>query len=210
MTEIKICGLFREDDIDYVNEAKPDYTGFILNFPGSHRNITPEFAGKLRGKLSSGIRAVGVFVNQDVDFVVEAAESIGLDVIQLHGQEDEAYMAALRERTPLPLWKAFRVRTGDDLTAAKESSADRVLLDNGYGTGMVFDWTIAASFDGPFCLAGGLTPEIIPEAIQQLHPDLVDISSGVEVNGIKDKAKIIAAVRAVRELNETEKKENHE
>ena len=198
MTQIKICGLTREADIDYVNEARPDYIGFILNFPKSRRNLSPEQAAALKSRLSPEIRAVGVFVDRPAEEVIRAAETVGLDVIQLHGHEDDAYIAALRERTNLPVWKAFRVRSAADLSAAERSSADEILLDNGYGTGEAFDWSLAGGFNRPFLLAGGLTPERIPQAIRALHPKLVDISSGVETDGVKDRDKILAAVRAAR------------
>lgn len=199
MTEIKICGLTREADIDYVNEARPDYIGFILNFPKSRRNLSPEQAAALKSRLSPEIRAVGVFVDRPAEEVIRAAETVGLDVIQLHGHEDDAYIAALRERTNLPVWKAFRVRSAADLAAAERNSADEILLDNGYGTGEAFDWSLAGGFNRPFLLAGGLTSENIPQAIRTLHPKLVDISSGVETDGAKDRNKILAAVRAARD-----------
>ena len=200
MTQIKICGLTREADIDYVNEAKPDYIGFILNFPRSRRNISPAAAAVLKRRLSPGIKAVGVFVDQPEEAVAEAAGIIGLDVIQLHGQENDGCIAALRERLSLPIWKAFRIRTVSDLQAAERSAADEVLLDNGYGTGEAFDWSLAADFTRPFLLAGGLTPENIPDAVGAMHPKLLDISSGVETAGVKDREKILAAVRAARLL----------
>ena len=199
MTKIKICGLYREADIDYVNEAGPDYAGFILDFPRSHRNLTPEAAAALRRNLAPGIRAVGVFVDQPMDSVAAAAKTVGLDVVQLHGHEDDAYIAALREKTGLPVWKAFKIRAAADLKAAARSGADAVLLDNGYGTGEAFDWSLAEGFARPFLLAGGLTPENIPAAVKAMRPALVDISSGVETNQIKDREKILAAVRAARE-----------
>lgn len=199
MTQIKICGLSRDCDIDYVNEATPDYIGFILHFPKSRRNVTPEKAAELRRRLSPGIKAVGVFVDQPIETVLSSAAEIGLDVIQLHGHEDGAYIAALRERTSLPVWKAFRVRRPEDLAAAEKCSADEVLLDNGYGTGEAFDWTLASGFSRPFLLAGGLTPGNIPEALRALGPKLVDVSSGAETDGFKDREKIRAAVRAARE-----------
>ena len=199
MTQIKICGLFRDIDIEYVNEARPDCIGFILHFPKSHRNITPARAAELRRRLAPGIRAVGVFVDQPAAVILDTAARVGLDVLQLHGREDNAFLAALREKTALPLWKAFRVRCDADLAAAAASIADEVLLDNGCGTGEVFDWTLAGGFPRPFLLAGGLTPGSIPGALRTLGPKLVDVSSGVETDGCKDRQKILAAVRAVRE-----------
>ena len=111
MTQIKICGLFRSCDIEYVNEAQPDYAGFILNFPKSHRNLTADQAAGLRSRLSPGIKAVGVFVDQPMDTILSAAKLIGLDVIQLHGHEDDAFIRELREKSGLPVWKAFKVRS---------------------------------------------------------------------------------------------------
>ncbi len=198
MTLIKICGLYRTADIDHVNEAKPDYIGFILNFPKSHRNLAPSQASALRQRLAPGIKAVGVFVDQPAEAVSAAAAQIGLDVIQLHGHEDNTYIAEIRKQTGLPVWKAFRIRNAADLTAAENSAADEILLDNGYGTGETFDWSYAASFTRPFLLAGGLTPQNIPEAIRLLHPKMLDISSGVETDKVKDREKILAAVRAAR------------
>ncbi len=211
MTKIKICGLFRECDIDYVNEACPDYIGFILNFPKSHRNVTPDAAKNLKSRLSPDIKAVGVFVNQDIEYVVDAARTIGLDVIQLHGTEDNEYIRELRERIDgilaednnsgsgnIQIWKAFKIQASQDLENARKCTADEILLDNGYGTGKAFDWSLAGEFDREFCLAGGLTPENVGEAIRQLKPKLVDISSGVETDKVKDREKILKAVQVVR------------
>ncbi len=141
-------------------------------------------------------RSAGVVVYEGIRAVWHAAELIGLDVIQLHGQEDEAYIAALRKLWSGPVWKAFRVRGKADLAEAEVSSADGILLDNGYGTGSAFDWSLAASLQRPFFLAGGLTPENIPSAIRTLRPKLLDVSSGVETEGRKDREKIRAAVLA--------------
>lgn len=202
---IKICGLFRECDIEYVNEACPDYAGFIIGFPKSHRNVTPKETLKLRSRLLPQIRAVGVFVDQDPDTVAQIAKYADLDVIQLHGREDDAQIEYLRKKTGLPVWKAFKVRSAETLATASKCTADEVLLDSGYGTGTAFDWSIAAkeresTLTGGFILAGGLTPENIPRALRLLKPKAVDISSGVETDKVKDRKKILAAVRAVREM----------
>ncbi len=198
-TKIKICGLSREQDITYVNESMPDFIGFILDFPKSHRNISPERALELRAGLDPAIRAVGVFVDQPETKVAQVAASGAIDVIQLHGSEDEAYIARLRTMTDKPIWKAFKIRGAEDLERAVASSADEILLDNGYGTGEVFDWTLVGDVGRPFLLAGGLTPENIPYALSQLRPKMIDISSGVETDGAKDREKIAAAVKAVRD-----------
>ncbi|MBR4753829.1 MAG: phosphoribosylanthranilate isomerase [Lachnospiraceae bacterium] len=196
MTKIKICGLFRECDIDYVNEAKPDYAGFILNYPKSHRNVPPGTAQELKNRLSPEIKAVGVFVNQPEETVIQTAQFVGLDIIQLHGNEDNDYINHLKEHVNIPIWKAFKVKTESALKEALQSTADEILLDNGYGTGECFDWSMVKDFNRPFILAGGLTPENIPEAIRSLKPLALDISSGVETQKVKDRGKIIAAVRS--------------
>ena len=201
-TGIKICGLSRTCDIDHVNEAMPDYAGFILHFPKSHRNVTAQQARELIQRLKPGIRAVGVFVDQSLETVCGTAKTAGLDIIQLHGREDNAFILNVRERTGLPVWKAFRVRKAEDIGEAAACAADMVLLDNGYGTGEAFDWSIVsgtqALLQREFILAGGLTPDTIPEAVRALRPAAVDLSSGVETDKLKDRGKIIAAVRAVR------------
>ena len=197
MTKIKICGLFRPCDIEYVNAVRPDWCGFIVNFPKSHRNRTPDQVRALRRGLAEGVVPVGVFVDQPVETVAELLNDGTISVAQLHGHEDAAYIAALRAAAPgYPVWKAFKVRGPEDLTAANASPADLVLLDNGRGTGETFDWSLAGGVTRPCLLAGGLTPENIPEAVRRLHPFGLDISSGVETDGKKDCAKILAAVSA--------------
>lgn len=199
MTKIKICGLYRKEDIRYVNEAEPEWCGFIIHFPKSHRNVTVEQVRHLRAELSSAICPVGVFVDRPVDEVAALLRDDIVSVAQLHGHEDDAYMEALRIRAPgCEIWKAFKVRTQDDLAAANHSAADLVLLDNGYGTGQSFDWSLAGGVMRPFLLAGGLTLDNIPQAVATLHPYGLDISSGVETDRRKDREKIRAAVAAAR------------
>ena len=200
MTRIKICGLTRPEDVRYVNTAKPDWCGFILNFPSSRRNVTPEQARALRAGLDPDIRPVGVFVDRPVEEVAALLNSGVISVAQLHGREDNAYISVLRTLAPgCVVWTAFQLRSQADLAAADASGADLVLLDNGRGTGQTFDWSLAGSVHRPFLLAGGLTPESIPRAVAALRPYGLDLSSGVETDGVKDPAKIQAAVTAARE-----------
>lgn len=199
-TLIKTCGMFRREDIAAVNEACPDFVGFVVNFPASHRSVSPEKLKALRNELRSGIKAVGVFVDEDPRLIVGLVREGVIDVVQLHGHEDEAYLADLRERCDVPLFQAFKVRTPQDVERARVSSADVVVLDNGFGTGERFDWDMAQTIDRSYLLAGGLTPENIPEAIALLHPWAVDLSSGLESGGVKDPAKIAAAVAAARDF----------
>lgn len=197
-TKIKICGLSRPCDIEYVNEAKPDYCGFIINFPKSIRNVSPETVSELVKELSPDITPVGVFVNEPQETILKLIAQGTITHIQLHGQEDGAYIRELRERADreIMIIKAWKVRKTEDVKAAQESPADLVLLDNGTGTGQTFDWSLIRGIDRPFLLAGGLTPENIPDAITQLHPFGLDISSGVETEKKKDPQKILAAVQA--------------
>ena len=200
MTRIKICGLTRPEDVRYVNTAKPDWCGFILNFPSSRRNVTPEQARALRAGLDPDIRPVGVFVDRPVEEVAALLNSGVISVAQLHGREDNAYISVLRTLAPgCVVWRAFQLRSQADLAAADASGADLVLLYNGRGTGQTFDWSLAGSVHRPFLLAGGLTPESIPRAVAALRPYGLDLSSGVETDGVKDPAKIQAAVTAARE-----------
>ena len=192
MSKIKICGLFRPCDVDYVNEARPDWCGFIVNFPKSHRNRTPDQVRTLRARLDPAVIPVGVFVDRPVGEVAGLLNDGTITVAQLHGHEDEDYLAALRALAPgRELWKAFKIRSEDDL-------ADQILLDNGYGTGQTFDWSLAGGVKRSFLLAGGLTPENIPDAVAQLQPMGLDLSSGVETDRQKDRTKILAAVAAAR------------
>ena len=199
MTKIKICGLFRPCDVEAVNEARPDWCGFIVNFPRSHRSLTPDMVRALRAGLNPAITPVGVFVDQPPEYVAALLNDGTISVAQLHGHEDANYIASLRALAPgREIWKAFKVRDAAGLEAANASSADCIVLDNGYGTGERFDWSLARGVERPYLLAGGLTPENIPEAIRSLHPCGLDISSGVETDKLKDREKIIAAVRAAR------------
>ena len=199
MTRIKICGLRRPEDIASVNEAKPDFAGFIIDVPKSRRNVSPEKVRELAAFLSPEILPVGVFVNAPMETILSLARDGTLKAVQLHGQESRNYLEELKKQLSIPLIRAFSIRSPRDLTEAEKSPADFVLLDNGAGgTGETFDWSLLSSFNRPFFLAGGLRPENITEAVSRFHPYALDLSSGVETDGYKDKEKIIAAVAAVR------------
>jgi len=197
-TKIKICGLTRLCDADAVNRAQPDYAGFVF-YEKSRRNVSADQARALREAISPAIRTVGVFVNAAPETILPLCRDGIISIVQLHGSEDAPYISALRKTLPgVELWQAFKVRSPGDLAAAARSSADRVLLDNGAGTGERFDWSLLADFPRPFILAGGLNPQNIPDAIHSLHPYAVDVSSGVEVGGLKNDGLIDAAVAATR------------
>lgn len=219
-TGIKICGMRRKEDIEAANACRPDFVGFILS-PGFKRSVTPEAAEQLARRLAPGILKVGVFVNESVEKVAAAAGF--LDMIQLHGKEDNAYIRDLRGRmttTTDPrgrlmtndprgrlLIQAFRIRCANDLKRAMESEADYLLLDNGTGTGEAFDWSLIRDAEAlkrgeaarPWILAGGLGPDNVAEAVRRFRPFAVDLSSGAETDGWKDPEKMARCVQAVRE-----------
>lgn len=202
MTKIKICGLRRPRDIEAVNAARPDFAGFVVEVPGSRRSVDKRELRELAGRLEEGILSVGVFVNALPELVAELLEEGTLDLAQLHGQEDEIYMAELRRLTEKPLIQAFSIQTGQDAEQALESRADYLLLDQGRGgTGQTFDWSLLPEINRPFFLAGGLGEENLERAIRQVRPWAVDLSSSLETDGQKDPEKILRAVDLVRRLN---------
>lgn len=197
MTRIKLCGLSRPDDIDIANQLAPDYIGFVFA-KNSRRYVSPAQAETLKQRLSPTIQAVGVFVNESPDRVATLLHSGVIDIAQLHGNEDEGYIARLRGLTDKPIIQAFRIATAQDIPAAEHSAADHLLLDAGAGAGRVFDWDLIRHIQRPYFLAGGLAPDNVGNAIQTLHPYGVDVSSGIETDGQKDTAKMAAFVAAVR------------
>ncbi|NLT57918.1 MAG: phosphoribosylanthranilate isomerase [Clostridiales bacterium] len=196
--KIKICGLFRPCDAQSVNDAMPDYAGFVFD-DRSRRYVAPQQAHRLREAICPGIVTVGVFVDAPQERIAALYRAQVIGVVQLHGGEGDGDIARLREALcGVEIWQAYKIRSAADRRAAEQSTADRVLLDSGSGSGRRFDWSLIEGFARPFVLAGGLTPETIPEAIARLHPDVVDISSGVESGGVKDPGKMLSAVAAAR------------
>ena len=200
MTKIKICGLSRECDIDFANETKPDYAGFVVNFPKSRRNVSPDRARELASRLSPEITPVGVFVDERPEVIAELVNCGAIRAAQLHGSEDEEYIKNLRALCRCEIIQAFRVKDEEDVRRAAQSS-DYVLLDGGQGEGKRFDWRFAENFSRPCFIAGGLDAENVAEVIERLRPFAVDMSSGVETDGFKDKDKIEAAAAAVRRFS---------
>ena len=197
MTKIKFCGLTGDCDIDAANELRPEYVGFVFA-PKSKRYVTPERAAELKRRLADGIKAVGVFVNDAPCHVAELLETGVIDIAQLHGSEDEEYIGHLRQLTGKPIIRAFRIKTAEDIAEAEKCTADHVLLDSGAGTGEVFDWKLIKNMKRPYFLAGGLSPDNVENAVEQLTPYAVDVSSGIETDGVKDKVKMAAFAAAVR------------
>ncbi len=193
---IKICGLRRTQDIEYANILKLDYIGFI--FAHSKREVTKEEAVRLKKELDKSIKTVGIFVNRDIEEVIDIARSVELDVIQLHGDEDSSYIEEIRgilksKKMNTELWKAIRVKNSQSLRGIEGLDVEGILLDTyskeAYGgLGETFDWSIVSDLklDKKIILAGGIDEENVEMAKQIVKPDIIDISSGVETDGFKD------------------------
>lgn len=195
---IKLCGLTRPCDIEAVNDLRPDYIGFVFA-KKSRRYVSPKQAAELKSLLRPGILAVGVFVDEEIERITGLLSSGVIDLAQLHGGEDETYIERMRERTDRPIIKAFRVEVEEDIEKAQASAADYVLLDSGGGgTGKAFDRELLARIDRPYFLAGGLDASTVGEAVKRWRPYAVDVSSGIETDGVKDAEKMRRFMEAVR------------
>ena len=217
--KVKMCGISKIEIIPAVVEAKPDYMGLV--FAPSKRQVTVDQAKILVEELHRGyakkygsdtehdkndtIKTVGVFVNETVDNLVTIANEANLDAVQLHGDEDEAFIQSLKERTNVEVWKAVQIRSAADVEKWIDSSADMLLFDAYHkdergGTGEVFDWSSLDAFERPFMLAGGIDSTNVARAIRTVRPYGIDISSGIETNGVKDDEKITAFTKIVKSI----------
>ena len=209
--KIKLCGLSRPQDIETANALMPDYVGFVFA-RRSRRYISPETAAALGKQLNPAIQTVGVFTDEEPECVVALVREHIIDMIQLHGHEDGDYISYLRTLTSAPIIQAVCIRNESDLERAQKSPADLILLDS--AAGVSFDWSILSRITRPYFLAGGLTAENVrdalsaalpyaltaaaPCALASTAPYAVDVSSGIETDGWKDKIKMEQFVRAVR------------
>lgn len=210
--KVKMCGISKVETIPAVVEAKPDYMGLV--FAPSKRQVTVEQAKILIEELhkqcinhydTKVVKTVGVFVNETLDNLVRIADTANLDAVQLHGDEDEAFIQSLKERTNVEVWKAVQIRSAADVEKWIDSSADMLLFDAYHkdergGTGEVFDWSSLDAFERPFMLAGGLDSTNVARAIRTVRPYGIDISSGIETNGVKDDEKIKAFTKIVNSI----------
>ena len=208
--KIKMCGISKVETIPAIIDAKPDYMGLV--FAPSKRQVTVEQAKTLVEELhkqytvrynSETIKTVGVFVNETVENLLKIAEEVKLDVIQLHGDEDEFFIQILKEQSNVEVWKAVQVRSAADAEKWIDSSADMLLFDAYHkdergGTGEVFDWSALDEFERPFMLAGGIDSTNVARAIRTVRPYGIDISSGIETEGVKDNEKMKAFTNIVR------------
>lgn len=203
MTKIKICGLTKAADIMAVNEVLPDYVGFV--FAEGGRRINDKIATQLKEQLDPRIQSVGVFVNEKIDTILRLGDNNLLDMIQLHGDENEDYIKELKLFARQPVIKAIRVSGPEKLMEAEGLSCDYLLLDTYHkeqygGSGISFDWSLVQGLCKPFFLAGGIQRDNVEEAIHLLSPYCVDVSSGVETDRVKDRNKIIEFVAKVRSV----------
>lgn len=201
-SKVKICGLRRPRDIEMVNLYEPDYVGFV--FAESSRQVTEEEAEALKVELADGILAVGVFVNAPVVQAARIAEKGIIDMIQLHGDEDEAYICSLKKLTGRPVIKAVRVQSREQILQAEKLPCDHLLLDTYTkgqygGSGKRFDLSLIPGLSKPFFLAGGLNAENVRQALEISGAFAADVSSAVETDGYKDTDKVKAFIQAVRE-----------
>ncbi|KZX14812.1 N-(5'-phosphoribosyl)anthranilate isomerase [Methanobrevibacter cuticularis] len=197
--KIKICGLKRKKDIEIVNKYKPDYIGFV--FAESPRQIDFTKAAELKSLLNKDILAVGVFVDADIQDIVNLTQSNTIDMIQLHGDEDEEYIKKLKEfEKNITIIKAIEVKNIEDSEKWNDSMIDYLLLDNGKGTGKSFNWNLIGNIKKPFFIAGGINVDNMEDIIK-FKPFAIDISSGAEKNGVKDSEKIDLIMDKIHNIN---------
>ena len=200
MSKIKICGLSRPEDIEAVNHILPDFIGFV--FAPSRRRVDTKIAAKLKENLDPQIKVVGVFVNEEINVVAEIYKNGMIEIIQLHGDEDDTYIRSLKDRCGCQVIKAVGV--GDTLPSLP-IEPDYLLFDTlseqRGGAGKAFVWNVLNDYRKlPYFLAGGLTTENVADSIHLLAPFCVDVSSGVETDGTKDAEKIKSFVNSVRRI----------
>ena len=199
MVKIKICGLRRLEDIEIVNKYKPDYIGFV--FADSKRKVSCELAAEMKGKLSSDIISVGVFVDADKDEILKLYGMGIFEIAQLHGRESEDYINYLKENTndELKIIKAIEMSEDENLLKYDDSVADYLLLDSGKGSGETFDWRLIRSdLKKEFFLAGGINSQNAKQAIREFNPYAIDLSSSLETDDYKDEIKIKEIMEVIR------------
>lgn len=198
MTKIKLCGMKRECDIQWTNELLPEYIGFVFARK-SKRYVSFRQAKELKDMLNKQITCVGVFVDEDIENIKYLVDATIIDVVQLHGNEDNEYIKLLKNKVDCPIIQAFCIKGVDDIKKAEKSLADYVMLDSGGGTGKTFEHSlIGENIKREYFLAGGLDKDNICDIITKCEPYAVDVSSALETGGVKDKEKMKAFVNVVR------------
>ena len=200
MVKIKICGLRRLEDVEMVNRQKPDYIGFV--FADSKRKVSHDLARKMKQNLDPSIKSVGVFVDADIDEILNLYNDRIIDFAQLHGRESEDYIKKLRQKSNchLKIINSIEMSDKTDLLKYDNSMADYLLLDSGKGSGKTFDWQLIRNdLKKEFFLAGGLNTDNISLAIKDVNPFAVDLSSSLETDGYKDEIKIKKLMEAIND-----------
>lgn len=204
MVKVKICGIKTLQDVEIVNRQKSDFTGFVF-YPLSKRYVSLITARSLKAKLNKKIKSIGVFVNAPPEEIAAAAELGIINMVQLHGDETNAYIAELRKICTLPIIKAVRVREEADIKKAAFYNCEYFLFDTystaSYGgTGRQFDTQFlkGVKINKPYFLAGGLNAGNVRSALKGLKPYAVDVSGGVETGGSKDEIKIKNFIKQVK------------
>ena len=200
MVKIKICGLKRMEDIEIVNKYKPDYIGFV--FADSKRKVSYNLARKMKQNLDPSIKSVGVFVDADIDEILNLYNEGIIEIAQLHGRESEDYIKKLRQKSNchLKIINSIEMSDKTDLLNYDDSMADYLLLDGGKGSGKTFNWQLIRNdLKKEFFLAGGLNTDNIPLAIEEFNPFAVDLSSSLETDGYKDEIKIKKLMEAIND-----------
>lgn len=204
MVKVKICGIKTLQDVEIVNRQKSDFTGFVF-YPLSKRYVSLITARSLKAKLNKKIKSIGVFVNAPPEEIAAAAELGIINMVQLHGDETNAYIAELRKICTLPVIKAVRVREEADIKKAAFYNCEYFLFDTystaSYGgTGRQFDTQLlkGVKINKPYFLAGGLNAGNVRSALKGLKPYAVDVSGGVETGGSKDEIKIKNFIKQVK------------
>ena len=201
--KVKICGIRRAEDIEIVNKYLPDFIGFIF-VPASKRYVEPSVVAELKKNLDPRIKTVGVFVNESIEKIREIKKVCSLDVIQLHGEETPQFCEELGGR----IWKAIRVKDEDcvEILDTYAEYTELLLLDTYVdgthgGTGQAFDWDLIEFFSADYNigLAGGITRENVLKAKKKVEPELIDVASGSETNGLKNEEKIKDIIQIKKE-----------
>lgn len=201
---IKICGITKLSEIEDLNELKPDYIGFV--FAKSKRQIDGKTAYRLKENLDKDIKTVGVFLNNTEEDILNVLKEVELDVIQLHGDENNNFIDSLKKKVKCDIWKAVSISTKEEMDKAMRYNVGTLLLDGSNpGSGIAFDWKTLRdiNLNKRIFLAGGINEENVLEGIREVKPDGIDTSSGVEIidefGRRKDKEKMRRLIRKVRE-----------
>lgn len=203
--KIKICGIKRSEDVGFANLFMPDYIGFILS-KGYKRTVKIDDVKFLAAKVDLKIKKVGVFVDMPAKNVASVADYTGIDIIQLHGEnEDNDYINELRKYTDKEIWNVFKVKNEEEVLKAEKSIADMILLDTysekiagGTGKKVDTDIILKSGLSRDFVLAGGIDNDNISDILSEIKPFCIDVSSGTETDGVKDPQKMADIIKKIR------------